>query len=131
MMLTQARRLKKAGILLATTLLMQAEEGAPDAYYREQARGHWAFQAPVRKDAGKLAVARRTLMTYDPINDRKGGNIIKTNKVPVRPDCSGVPIELQCGLLLEGYRPGGIVRFYPASWKVVALLKEEQYFGRE
>lgn len=83
------------------------------------------------KPKGTLAVARRTLMTYDPVNDRKGGNIIQTNQVPVRPGCSGVQIELQCGLLLEGYRPGGIVRFYPASWKVVALPKEEQYFGRE
>ena len=29
---------------------------------------------------GTLAVARRSLMTYDPTNDRKGGNILKTTK---------------------------------------------------
>ncbi|MEZ6088520.1 MAG: hypothetical protein R3C05_10945 [Pirellulaceae bacterium] len=80
---------------------------------------------------GTLAVARSSLMTYDPLNDRKGGNILKTNKVPVVPGCSGVQIELQCGLLLEGYRPGEIVRFFPANWRFVALPKEEQFFGRE
>lgn len=80
---------------------------------------------------GTLAVARSSLMTYDPGNDRKGGNILKTNKVPIVPGCCGIQIRLQVGLLLEGYRPGEVVRFYPASWKFAAPPKEEQYFGRE
>jgi hypothetical protein len=80
---------------------------------------------------GTLAVARETLMTYDPINDRKGGNIIETNKFPIEPGSSGVQIVVECGLLLEGHRPGEVVRFYPACWDVVALPKEEQFFGRE
>ena len=83
------------------------------------------------KPKGTLGVARSTLMTYEPLNDRKGGNILKTNKVPVVPGCCGVQIQLQCGLLLEGYRPGEVVRFFPASWEFVALPKEEQFFGRE
>jgi hypothetical protein len=33
--------------------------------------------------------------------------------------------------LLEGYRPRRIVRFYPATWKVNALPREEQLEGRE
>jgi hypothetical protein len=80
---------------------------------------------------GTIAVATDFLMTYDPVNDRKGGNIIETNKVPVRPGCSGVQIRVQCGMLLEGYRPNKIVRFYPASWPVVALPREEGFYGRE
>ncbi|MEQ8785649.1 MAG: hypothetical protein RIC55_05100 [Pirellulaceae bacterium] len=80
---------------------------------------------------GTIAVARECLMTYDIVNDRKGGNILKTNKVPVLPGCSGVQIQVQCGMLLEGYRPTKIVRFFPAAWKVVGLPREEQYFGRE
>lgn len=80
---------------------------------------------------GTLAVARRSLMTYDPLNDRKGGNILMTSKVPIRPGCSGIQIQVQCGLLLEGYRPGEVVRFFPAAWKFVAVPKEEQFFGRE
>ena len=80
---------------------------------------------------GTLAVARRSLMTYEPLNDRKGGNILKTSNVPVCPGSSGVQIQLECGLLLEGYRPGEIVRFFPAAWKFIAVPKEEQFFGRE
>ena len=83
------------------------------------------------KPKGTLAVARHSLMTYDPLNDRKGGNILKTAKVPVRPGSSGVQIQVECGILLEGYRPGEIVRFFPASWKYVSLPKEEQFSGRE
>lgn len=83
------------------------------------------------KPKGTLAVARDCLMTFDIANDRKGGNILKKNKVPVVPGCSGVQIELQCDMLLEGYRPGKIVRFFPSSWKLDPPPKEEQFFGRE
>ena len=34
-------------------------------------------------------------------------------------------------MLLEGFRPRRIVRFYPATWKVIALPREEQFHGRE
>lgn len=83
------------------------------------------------KPKGTLAVARQSLMTYEPLNDRKGGNILKTTKVPVLPGSSGVQIQVECGILLEGYRPGEIVRFFPASWKFISVPKEEQFFGRE
>ena len=70
-------------------------------------------------------------MTYDPVNDRKGGNILQIGQVPVQPGSSGVQIKVKCDLLLEGYRPKRIVRFYPAPWKVNALPREEQFSGRE
>ena len=80
---------------------------------------------------GTIAVARECLMTYDPVNDRKGGNILDIKKVPVEPGGSGVQIRVKCDMLLEGYRPRRIVRFYPATWKVIALPREEQFQGRE
>lgn len=83
------------------------------------------------KPKGTIAVARDSLLTFDPVNDRKGGNILKTEAVAEVPGCSGVRITVQCGMLLEGYRPGGIVRFFPACWPVVDLPKEEQLFGLE
>lgn len=83
------------------------------------------------KPKGTLAVARHTLMTYDPTNDRQGGNLLRIGKVPVVPGCSGVQIDVQCGTLLEGYRKSEIVRFYPASWTFVGLPRDETYFGRE
>ena len=83
------------------------------------------------KPKGTIAVARDCLMTYDPVNDRKGGNIVKRSKVPLRPGCSGLQIQVECGMLLEGYRPGGVIRFFPAAWNVVAIPREEQFHGRE
>lgn len=80
---------------------------------------------------GTIAVAHESLMTYDPTNDRKGGNILKFNKVPVVPGSSGIQIQLECGMLLDGFRPTRIVRFFPASWPFVTIPMEESLFGRE
>ena len=80
---------------------------------------------------GTIAVARDSLMTYDPVNDRKGGNILDIKKIPAEPGGSGVQIRVKCDMLLEGFRPRRIVRFYPATWKVIALPREEQFQGRE
>jgi hypothetical protein len=38
---------------------------------------------------------------------------------------------VQCGILLEGFRPRKIVRFFPATWAVEPLPKEEEFHGRE
>lgn len=78
-----------------------------------------------------IAVARDSLMTYDPVNDRKTGTIVSTKKIPAEPGSSGVQIQVKVDMMLEGYRPKKIVRVYPGAWKVNALPKEEQYFGRE
>jgi hypothetical protein len=80
---------------------------------------------------GTIAVARDSLMTYDPVNDRKGGNILHIGTVPIEPGSSGVQIKVKCDLLLEGFRPRHLVRFYPAPWKVNALPREEQFSGFE
>ncbi|MFT5124243.1 MAG: hypothetical protein ACI9TH_001829 [Kiritimatiellia bacterium] len=80
---------------------------------------------------GTIAVARDSLMTYDPTNDRKGGNILQTKAVPVVPGCSGVQIQVECGMMLEGYRPTRIVRFFPASWPFITIPMEESFHGRE
>jgi len=80
---------------------------------------------------GNICVARECLMTYDQVNDRKGGNILKIDSVPRQPGSSGVQIQVQCGILLEGFRPKKIVRFFPATWPVIVLPKEEGFYGRE
>jgi hypothetical protein len=84
-----------------------------------------------RAPKGGICVARDSLMTYDPVNDRKGGNILHIGKVPVEPGSSGVQIKVKCCQLLEGFRPNRVIRFYPATWKVNALPREEQFHGRE
>lgn len=97
-------------------------------------RHGWPFSYPEKDPSapkGGICVARDSLMTYDPVNDRKGGNILSVKSIPQQPGSSGVQIQVQCGMLLEGFRPGRIVRFYPANWDVVALPREERYYGRE
>lgn len=94
----------------------------------------WPFSGPEddpKAPKGGIAVARESLMTYDPLNDRKGGNILHIGAVPVEPGSSGVQIKVKCSMMLEGYRPKRIVRFFPARWKVDALPKEEEFSGRE
>ncbi len=88
------------------------------------------FDDLVKGSSAGIAVARESLMTYDPVNDRKSGPIRDVRKVELEPGSSGVQVEIQPGLLLEGYRPKRIVRVYPAGWPVIALPREEQYFGR-
>ena len=80
---------------------------------------------------GTIAVALPSLMTYDPVNDRKGGNILSIGKAPLEPGSSGVQIKVKCDMMLEGFRPRRLVRFYPGTWKVNALPREEQFEGRE
>lgn len=94
----------------------------------------WPFSFPEddpKAPKGGIAVALESLMTYDPVNDRKGGNILDIKKIPIEPGSSGVQIKVKCGMMLEGYRPRRIVRFYPATWKVEALPLEERFQGRE
>ncbi len=86
---------------------------------------------PTNDPRGGLAVARETLMVYDPVNDRKTGGILEVKNIPIEPGSSGVQIKLKMDMMLEGYRPKRIVRFYPPTWKVNALPKEEEFFGRE
>lgn len=86
---------------------------------------------PTKDPRGGLAVACESLQTYDPVNDRKTGGVIEVKKIPVEPGSSGVQIVLKMDMLLEGYRPKRIVRFFPPTWKVNALPREEEFFGRE
>jgi hypothetical protein len=95
--------------------------------------------APAPKDGtpppieprGGVAVARESLMTYDPVNDRKTGSILDVKKLAAEFGSNGVQIKLKMDLMLEGYRPKRIVCFYPPSWKVISLPHEEKFEGRE
>jgi hypothetical protein len=52
-------------------------------------------------------------------------------EVPAQVGSSGVRITVKCCMMLEGFRPGHVVRFFPATWPVNVLPKEEQFLGRE
>ena len=80
---------------------------------------------------GGLAVARETLMTYDPVNDRKGVGIMELKKIPLEYGSSGYQLKVKCDMMLEGFRPKRFIRFYMPSWRVRDLPREEKLEGRE
>jgi hypothetical protein len=92
---------------------------------------HQLFNEVIKGEQAGIAVSLESLMTYDPVNDRKRGPVLEIKTVPLQPGSSGVQIQVQPDLLLEGYRPGRIVRVYPGSWPVIALPREEQFFGQD
>jgi hypothetical protein len=83
------------------------------------------------KPSVNLFVAEPSLLTYDPQNDRKGGEILETKTLPAEPGSSGVQLRVKCNMLLEGYRPRRIVLVQPMTWIYRTLPIEEQLFGRE
>lgn len=69
-------------------------------------------------------MARETLMTCDSVTERKTDGVLEVKKILIELGSSGMQIQLKMDLMLEGYRPKRVVRFYPATWKVNALPKE-------
>jgi hypothetical protein len=79
----------------------------------------------------QTCVAEESLRMYDPVNDRKGGAILQVTNSTSALGSSGIQAQIQVDLLLEGFRPGEIVRVFPSGWPIVALPKEEELFGIE
>ncbi|PQO25263.1 hypothetical protein C5Y96_25505 [Blastopirellula marina] len=73
----------------------------------------------------QVCVSEPTLQIYDQVNDKKGGPILSVEQVEKRPGSSGIQVRVQPSLLLEGYRPGRIVRIFPSGWPIVTLPEEE------
>jgi hypothetical protein len=75
-----------------------------------------------------VAVAEDSLRAYDPINDVKRGPILETKEVPALPGSSGWQITVQPEVMLEGFRPGRIVRLFAGAWGVTDLPRDEKLF---
>lgn len=76
---------------------------------------------------GQMAVAENTLRTYWPNHDGMEGRIVSVQKAEGEPvfGSSGIRVEFEMNLILEGFRPGRIVRIRPNSWPKVKPPKEE------
>lgn len=82
---------------------------------------------------GKMAAAENTLRTWWPDHDGMDGRIISVKRIdgePVLGD-SGVRVEFDVPLVLEGFRPGRIVRIRPQNWPNVKPPVEERVRGFE
>lgn len=77
--------------------------------------------------SGQMAAAENTLRTYWPDHDGMEGTIVSVRKAPGKPNLgsSGIQLEFKMDLILEGFRPGRIVRIRPQSWPKVKPPVEE------
>lgn len=93
-----------------------------------------SLYADFKKDTGaQMAVAEDTLRTWHPDHDGMDGKIIAVEKSKGKPPfgSSGIQIQFQVPLVLEGFRPGRIVRIRPHSWPKVKPPAEELIRGFE
>lgn len=87
-----------------------------------------ALYADFKKGAGgQMASAEDTLRTYWPDHDGMEGIITDVIKIAGEPPLgsSGVQVRLEMDLVLEGFRPGRIVRVRPQNWPKVKPPREE------
>jgi len=77
---------------------------------------------------GKMAAAENTLRTWWPDHDGMDGRIISVQKADAEPPSgsSGIQIQFEVPLILEGFRPGRIVRIRPQNWPNVKPPVEER-----
>ncbi len=80
----------------------------------------------VESESVTSVVAEPSLRSYDQVNDRKGGSLLKITTLEPMPGSSGVQLLFRTDLLLEGFRPRRIVRVFPAGWPVISLPQEER-----
>jgi hypothetical protein len=96
--------------------------GGMDASLYEQARAQ-------RKQGGgaALAAAEWTLRSWWQDHDHKHGQVIDVKDLPnMPPGSSGIQMRVQIRELLEGFRPGRIVRVRPNGFPNVKLPPEER-----
>ncbi|HSI35920.1 MAG TPA: hypothetical protein VK986_20225 [Tepidisphaeraceae bacterium] len=74
-----------------------------------------------------IAVAEPTLRTYMHAYDSKGGPLLEVKATPKPPfGHSGLTVRVQVDELLEGYRPGRVVRIRPNDFPAAKLPPEER-----
>ncbi|MEZ5299815.1 MAG: hypothetical protein R3F11_03980 [Verrucomicrobiales bacterium] len=77
---------------------------------------------------GKMAAAEDTLRTWWPDHDGMDGKIAAVTTGEGEPafGSSGIQIEFEVPLILEGFRPGRVVRIRPHNWPKVKPPVEER-----
>lgn len=94
-----------------------------------------ALYAEFKKSEGAMMNAAENTLKhvggqYGPAHMASRGNILdvttSTGEVPF--GSSGVQVRFEMDLILEGIRPGRVVRIHPASWPAVQVPREE-YLG--
>lgn len=75
----------------------------------------------------RIAAAESTLRTWWGDHDYKHCQVLERKQTDQPPSgSSGIQVRLECGELLEGFRPTRIVRVFPAHWPRIKLPPEER-----
>lgn len=75
----------------------------------------------------RIAAAETTLRTWWQEHDNKYGHILERKDAEHPPfTSSGIQLRLQCNELLEGFRPGRVVRLCLGEWPRIKLPPEER-----
>ena len=74
-----------------------------------------------------VAVAEKTLKTWFHRSDKKIGQVLEWKEIADPPlGSSGIQVRMKFAELLDGYRPGRIVRVKCDTWKFVTIPTEER-----
>lgn len=91
-----------------------------------------SLYADFRKDAPAMINAventlKHTHGAYSPAHMASRGSIIEVIRLPgeIPLGSSGIQIRFQTDLIIEGIRPGRVVRIRPDAWPVVTVPREE------
>ncbi|MBP6601687.1 MAG: hypothetical protein KA250_07785 [Verrucomicrobiales bacterium] len=95
--------------------------GMDDSLYADFKKDAPALMNPVEN------TLKHTHGAYGPAHMASKGPIIDVTKTPGEPPLgsSGIQIRFETDLILEGIRPGRVVRVRPASWPQVQVPREE------
>jgi len=80
-----------------------------------------------------MAAAENTLRTWWPDHDGMDGKITSVETLEGEPEfgSSGIQLQFEVPLILEGFRPGAIVRIRPQNWPNIKPPLEELVGGFE
>ncbi len=76
-------------------------------------------------------VAEDSLRCYDQINDRMYADVLEIRHVTTDPGSSGIQLVIKPENLLEGFRPGRILRLLPEKWPLDDLPWEEMLWPQD
>ena len=100
--------------------------GMDDSLYADFRKGVSAMMNPVEN------TLKHTHGAYGPGHMASRGSVLEVKKLPGKAPLgsSGIQVRFKTDLILEGIRPGRVIRICPGSWPQVQVPREEYLGGK-
>ena len=100
--------------------------GMDDSLYADFKKGVSAMMNPVEN------TLKHTHGAYGPRHMASRGSVLEVKKLPGKAPLgsSGIQVRFKTDLILEGIRPGRVIRICPGSWPQVQVPREEYLGGK-